>query len=87
MKLIKIEKNQCPACDKVSAFLDDSGVAYETMNIHAGDKQSEKAQSYLQELSLFTVPVTLVVNEAGHIVEYVRGMDVAGLQELTEFVR
>lgn len=87
MKIIKIEKNHCSACDKVSAFLDNSGVSYDTLNIHADGKEAEQGQAYLQELSLFTVPVTLVVNEEGHIVEYARGMDVDALQQLTEFVK
>lgn len=88
MKLLKIEKDFCPACNKVTAFLEDSGVTYETLNIQGDDQEkADLAREYLGELQLFTVPVTVLVNEDGGVIEHVRGMDPEGLQGLVNSVK
>lgn len=88
MRVIKIEKDACPACLKVGAFLDNSEVAYSSLNIQGeNEEQAEQARNYLGELSLFTVPVTVLVDYNGNIIEYAQGMDVAKLSELVSFVK
>lgn len=92
MKLVKIEKDFCPACDQVGAFLDDTGVDYAKLNIMgAGSKEAEekadKAREILGKLGLFTVPVTVVLDEEGQIVDHARGADIGKLNELVESVK
>ena len=88
MKLIKIEKPFCPACDEVAAFLADTGVEYSILNIQAGkESEQDQARKFLGQLGLFTVPVTIVLGEDNTIIDHARGMDRVKLQELVELVK
>jgi glutaredoxin len=88
MKLVKVEKDFCPACNQVGEFLKDTGVAYDTLNIQAGkDEDQEKARELLQKVGLFTVPVTFVLDGEGEIVDHARGVDRGKLQELVDLVK
>lgn len=88
MKLVKIEKPFCPACDEVAAFLADAAVDYSTLNIQAGaESEQDQAREFLGQLGLFTVPVTIVLDDDNTIVDHARGMDRAKLQELVELVK
>jgi glutaredoxin len=92
MKLIKIEKDFCPACNIVGAFLADTGVEYTTLNIMASgtpekEKEAEEARELLGKLQLFTVPVTVVLDGQGEIVDHAKGNDQGKLTELVELVK
>lgn len=87
MKLIKIEKVHCPACNVVGAFLDDTGVEYTKLDSQAPDKDGDRAREFLGELGLFTVPVTVLVDEFNKVVDHARGVDTGKLQELVDQVK
>jgi glutaredoxin len=88
MKLIKVEKDNCPACNIVGAFLDDAGVEYTKLNIQGTDpKEADEARGILGKLGLFTVPVTVVVDGQGEIVEHAKGADTGKLTELVELIK
>lgn len=87
MKLVKIEKDFCPACNQVGAFLDNEGVSYEKYNIQGTDENADKAREILGNLGLFTVPVTVVLDNEGSVQDHARGMDAPKLAELVEAVK
>jgi glutaredoxin len=88
MKLVKVEKDNCPACNVVGAFLDDTGVEYEKLNIQGSDEEAaDKARGILGKLGFFTVPVTVVLDKDGEIVDSAKGADRGKLQELVELVK
>ncbi|MED1863385.1 thioredoxin [Fictibacillus nanhaiensis] len=62
MKLIKFEKQNCPACTMVENFLSDQGV--ETKKINPFDNPDLAAQ-----YEIGSVPVTILLNEEGTEVE------------------
>jgi glutaredoxin len=86
MNLVKIQKPNCPACNQVGAFLDDAGVEYDKWDIMGSDEKSDKAREILGELGLFTVPVTVVL-EDGKLVKHSRGFNGGELQELVDMVK
>ena len=75
MKLVKIEKPNCPACNQVGAFLDNQEVSYEKWDIMGDGENSDMARKTLQKLGLFTVPVTAAVSEENNVITYVRGFN------------
>lgn len=90
-QLIKIEKDFCPACDIVGSILDDTGVEYSKLNIQASgtpekEKEATDARGYLATVQLFTVPVTVLV-EDGQVIDHARGADREKLAELVEAVK
>jgi glutaredoxin len=88
MKLVKVEKDFCPACNQVGAFLDDAGVTYEKLNIQGSDEEkADQARELLGKVGLFTVPVTFVLDGEGEIVDHARGVDRGKLQELVDLVK
>lgn len=88
MKLLKVEKDFCPACNVVAEILDDAGVAYDKLNIQGADEEkAEQARDILGKLELFTVPVTVVMNEDGEIVDFARGADRGKLEQLIALVK
>lgn len=88
MKLIKVEKDNCSACKIAGAYLDSTGVAYENYNIQGADaEQANAAREILGKVSMFTVPVTVVMAEDGSIVDYAKGADTAKLETLVELVK
>lgn len=55
-RIIKFEKNDCAPCAQVSAFLDNRGIAYETINPF---DQPDLAAKF----KIRTVPTVLVLND------------------------
>ncbi|MDK2600527.1 glutaredoxin domain-containing protein [Bacillus stercoris] len=79
MKLLKIEKPNCPACNQVGEFLNHSGVEYQKVDIYEGDL----GQEILGKLGLFTVPVTVLL-DGEDILSYVPGFNIDALTEIVE---
>jgi len=55
-RIIKFEKNDCAPCAQVSAYLDNKGIAYETINPF---EEPELAVKF----KVRTVPTVLVLEE------------------------
>lgn len=55
-RIIKFEKNDCAPCAQVSAFLDNRGITYETINPF---DQPDLAAKF----KIRTVPTVLVLND------------------------
>jgi len=90
-QLIKIEKDFCPACDIVEAILKEHGAEYSKLNIQASgtpdkEKEADTAREYLAEIGLFTVPVTILVEDK-KVVDFAKGADREKLAEFAEAVR
>lgn len=83
MRLVKIEKPNCPGCDKVGAFLDNQDVCYEKSDI----TKDAFAREVLGELNLFSVPVTVLVDEENKVQDHVLGTDFAKLEALVDKVK
>ncbi len=81
MSFIKIEKNNCPACDRMSIFLAANEVEYTTLNMD-NPEQVNEARTYLQKLGLFTVPVLMKVNDSGVVQDYSAGADAQNMAKL-----
>jgi glutaredoxin len=86
MKLVKIQKPNCPACNQVGAFLDNAAVEYDKWDIMGSDENSDKARELLGKLGYFTVPVTVVL-EGEELVKHSRGFNGDELQELVDMVK
>lgn len=80
MKLIKVQKEDCGACDKVEAFLQNQDVAYEKVDVY-------EDPSIALELKLMTVPITVVKNDEGEIVASSIGYNPGELAQLVEMVK
>jgi thioredoxin 1 len=70
MELIKFEKDNCGPCTMVSNYLDENKVSYKTFNPFNGGEDARLAAKY--QIGM-TVPVTVLVDEAGEKVELSRG--------------
>jgi len=84
MKLVKLEKPNCPACGQVGQVLDSTGVDYEKWDIYGSDKNATKAQEILGELGYFTVPVTVILDNADNVVDHSQGFKPDELHALVE---
>jgi thioredoxin 1 len=80
MKLIKVQKEDCPACKQVEAFLQNQDVAYDTVDVY-------QDPSIAMELGVMTVPVTVVKDDDGSIVASSLGFKPGELAELVEMVK
>jgi thioredoxin 1 len=79
MKLVKFEKENCGPCNMVSNWLEDQGVEYERVNPFKGEEAQKLAVKYKIGM---TVPVTVLVDDAGEKVELVRGFNPDELETL-----
>lgn len=76
MKLIKIEKDDCNPCNFVEAHLRDKAVDFTAYNVQSiNHEEADKAHGYLNELGLFTVPVVVLTDDNGQVVDYSNGFN------------
>lgn len=75
VKLLKFEKQACPACTKVENFLNDKGVKAEKVNPFDNPKL---AASFM----ISSVPVTILLDDEGNEIQRSRGFNPAELEEI-----
>jgi glutaredoxin 3 len=59
-KVLMIKKNPCPYCDRAKTFLDNKGIAFETIDLT--DKMDE-LESWKQKTGWKTVPIIFINDE------------------------
>lgn len=74
-KLIKFEKDNCPACTMVENFLTDNKVVAEKVNPFNDPKLATK-------FMISSVPVTILLDEEGNEMGRSRGFNPSELEEL-----
>jgi thioredoxin 1 len=74
-KLIKFEKENCPACTMVENVLNEQGVVAEKVNPFENPKLAVKFE-------ISSVPVTILIDEEGNEIQRSRGFNPDELQEL-----
>lgn len=75
MKLLKLEKYNCPTCDKVGIFLDNQEIDYEKVNV-------EDNPDVAAEFGVMGVPVTILLNDEGNEVKRSTGFNPEELEEM-----
>ncbi len=75
MRLIKLEKYNCPSCEMVSNFLNNVNVEYTAINV---EDNPEVAGEY----GVMGVPVTILLDNEGNEVQRVIGFKPRELAEL-----
>lgn len=74
-KIIKFEKDSCPACTMVENFLNDNGVKVEKVNPFDNPKLATKYK-------ISSVPVTILLDDEGNEIERSRGFNPEELEEM-----
>jgi thioredoxin 1 len=74
-KLLKFEKENCPACTMVENVLNEQGVIAEKVNPFENPKLAVKFE-------ISSVPVTILIDEEGNEIQRSRGFNPDELQEL-----
>ncbi|MFO1442981.1 thioredoxin [Bacillus sp. Bva_UNVM-123] len=74
-KLLKFEKENCPACTMVENFLNDNNVLAEKVNPFDNPNLAVKFE-------ISSVPVTILLDEEGNEISRSRGFNPDELQEL-----
>jgi thioredoxin 1 len=77
MKVIKFYKNGCAPCNSVGQILESNNVPVENVNIYDDPDAAF-------DRNIMSVPVTILLDDAGEEVSRVVGLDIAGLQKLVE---
>lgn len=80
MKIVKVEKDNCPACDNVGVFLDNQGISYDKVDVY-------KDPSIAMELGLMTVPIVVLKDKDGKIVDHAIGFNEEALSKIVEQVK
>jgi thioredoxin 1 len=76
-EIIKFEKNGCVPCVRVSNLLEENNVEYKAINIMIAENGD-----LLEKYGIFSVPVTILLNDEGKVVKEVTGFDEVGLIEI-----
>lgn len=76
-KIIKFEKMGCVPCVRVSAFLDEREIEFKTVDIMNPDNGD-----LLEKYDIFSVPVTVLVDDSGKVIKEVTGFNEDGLLDL-----
>jgi thioredoxin 1 len=76
-KLLKFEKENCPACTMVENFLTDKNVEVEKVNPFENPKLAAK-------FMISSVPVTILLDEEGNEIQRSRGFNPDELNSLIE---
>jgi thioredoxin 1 len=74
-KLLKFEKENCPACTMVENFLTDKNVEVEKVNPFEQPKLAAK-------FMISSVPVTILLDDEGNEIQRSRGFNPAELEQL-----
>jgi thioredoxin 1 len=74
-KLLKFEKENCPACTMVENFLTDKNVEVEKVNPFENPKLAAK-------FMISSVPVTILLDEEGNEIQRSRGFNPEELDSL-----
>lgn len=74
-KLLKFEKENCPACTMVENFLADNNVVAEKVNPFNDPKLATK-------FMISSVPVTILLDEEGNELDRSRGFNPTELEKL-----
>lgn len=74
-KLIKFEKENCPACTMVENFLNANEVDVEKVNPFENPKLAAK-------FMISSVPVTILLDDEGNEIQRSRGFNPAELEEI-----
>lgn len=75
MKLLKFEKDNCPACTMVQNFLEENNINVEKVNPFENPKL---AASFM----ISSVPVTILLDDEGNEVNRSRGFNPIELEKL-----
>ncbi|MGZ9868259.1 glutaredoxin family protein [Priestia endophytica] len=78
MKLVKFEKDACPNCMRVGAFLNGNGIEHEVINADKNPKEAIK-----HKLG-FAAPVTILFNDEGEEIQRSNGFNIGELEEMVE---
>jgi thioredoxin 1 len=76
-KLLKFEKENCPACTMVENFLTDKNVEVEKVNPFENPKLAAK-------FMISSVPVTILLDEEGNEIQRSRGFNPDELESIVE---
>jgi thioredoxin 1 len=74
-KLLKFEKENCPACSMVEGFLTDNNVKAEKVNPFEQPKLAAK-------FMISSVPVTILLDDEGNEIQRSRGFKPDELEEI-----
>jgi thioredoxin 1 len=74
-KLLKFEKENCPACTMVENFLDDNNVKAEKVNPFENPKLAAS-------FKISSVPVTILLDDEGNEIQRSRGFNPSELEEI-----
>jgi thioredoxin 1 len=74
-KLIKFEKENCPACTMVENFLSDQNVKAEKINPFDNPKLAA-------QFMISSVPVTILLDDEGNEIQRSRGFNPAELESI-----
>jgi thioredoxin 1 len=75
MRLIKLEKYNCPSCQMVSNFLNNANVKYKAINVEDNPKVAS-------EYGVMGVPVTILLDDEGNEIQRSIGYKPNELQEM-----
>lgn len=75
MRLIKLEKYNCPSCEMVSNFLNNVNVEYTAINV-------EDSPEVAGEYGVMGVPVTILLDDKGNEVKRSTGYNPSELEEM-----
>lgn len=77
MKLLKLEKYMCGACNRLSAYLEGNELPHETVNIEDHPEIAAKYQA-------MAAPILIALDDRGEEIDRVEGFNVEKIQEMLE---